>query len=313
MPRQLSDLRIDEVSLVYKGANQHAKVTIAKSADEGDQEDQVEIFDQEGNPIDVETLEDGDIVFNAEGVALQYDENADEEELEVEAADERELESVGKGWGASTGKALGTAAGAVSRAGQRTAKFAKKNRVATGVLGATAIGGGVAAGRLSKSAETPSNFASDIRVKLSKAMTDEARDEVMSEAFGYVEHLETIAKAATATADAEREIRLNAEYLEIAKSYSLPVSDEDLARVMKNCAESLSEEDCQVISKCFATASEAIYDEVGQVGGGANSNVLAEVEAYANQYVSKGFDSLDATNAVFEQNPDLYDQYLAGN
>ena len=66
MANKLSDLVIDEVSLVRKGANQHAKVTIAKSYD-GGQEGQDMLFDEDGNPVDIDQLEEGQVVYDEEG------------------------------------------------------------------------------------------------------------------------------------------------------------------------------------------------------------------------------------------------------
>ena len=56
--REIKDLIIDEVSLVDRGANQHASVTIAKSYD-GEEEKGMDIFDEQGNPLDADALEDG--------------------------------------------------------------------------------------------------------------------------------------------------------------------------------------------------------------------------------------------------------------
>lgn len=90
--QQIDGLVIDEISLVDKGANQHATVTIAKSAD-GEKEKQMEIFDEQGNPLDPEQLSDGDHVFDVNGVEYEYTLD-DEPAGEVEQ--EQELVSVGK-------------------------------------------------------------------------------------------------------------------------------------------------------------------------------------------------------------------------
>lgn len=84
--RQINDLVIDEISLVDKGANQHAVVTIAKSAD-GETEENMDIYDEAGNPLDVDALEDGDVVYDAEGSAYEFT---------LEEEEEREPELVGK-------------------------------------------------------------------------------------------------------------------------------------------------------------------------------------------------------------------------
>jgi len=88
--KNVTDMEIDEISLVDRGANQHALVTIAKRAsNEEDLMPEIDLFDEEGAPIDGE-LEDGQIVYDDDGNAYRWE--ADEE---VEAQEE-ELEPVGK-------------------------------------------------------------------------------------------------------------------------------------------------------------------------------------------------------------------------
>lgn len=86
--RKISDLMIDEISLVDKGANQHAVVTIAKSADGENKEKEMEIFDEQGNPLDVADLSEGDTVYDADGNAyvmtLEDDEDMDERYAQLE-------------------------------------------------------------------------------------------------------------------------------------------------------------------------------------------------------------------------------------
>jgi len=86
--RQISGLEIDEISLVDKGANQHAVVTIAKSAS-GEMEETMDIYDEQGNPLDLDALNDGDVVYDADGEAYQFT-------LDEEFEEEREPELVGK-------------------------------------------------------------------------------------------------------------------------------------------------------------------------------------------------------------------------
>lgn len=86
--REIQDLVIDEISLVDKGANQHATVTIAKSAD-GDKESYMDIYDEQGNPLDPDALEIGDVVYDAAGDAYEI-------QAEEEKAETREPELVGK-------------------------------------------------------------------------------------------------------------------------------------------------------------------------------------------------------------------------
>jgi hypothetical protein len=64
--KKLTDMEIDEISLVDRPANQHAKVLISKR--DNYQEGTVpEIYNEEGLPLDEADLTDGDIVFDEEG------------------------------------------------------------------------------------------------------------------------------------------------------------------------------------------------------------------------------------------------------
>lgn len=81
--KHVSDMEIDEISLVDRPANQHALVTIAKrrAPEEESMPDDV-FYDSDGGVVDPEKLEFGDHVFDSDGVEyiLEPDE---EEELET--------------------------------------------------------------------------------------------------------------------------------------------------------------------------------------------------------------------------------------
>lgn len=266
--RQINDLRIDEISLVDKGANQHAVVTIAKSAS-GEKESEVEIYDEDGNLLDAESLNDGDVVYGEDGQAYLFTLDAGEEDEPEEDAleDAREPELVGKSVNPFR-------------------REVKKNQTGS--------------------------FSENLREELSKALNDRDRDEVISKAFGALEQMEERVSKAQQKADQEREIRLQREYTEIAKSYNLPIDDEELGGVLMRCAEALDPKDCEIIAKCMETAGEAIFEEYGAIGGGDNADVLDMVNSHLDEAVTKSNVSREDLMAeVFATNPDLYDQYNA--
>lgn len=266
--KELRDLEIDEISLVDKGANQHARTVIAKRHDEEDKMD--EYFDAEGNPVDVASLELGDVVYDADGEAFELE--LDDEESEEEFEEEPELAAVGK-----------------------SASFENPFAVS----------------------HYETDTVSSLREAFSKAMTDDDRDEVISKAFDLIGEQEAIAVAAAATAEAERQLRLDREYTEIAKNFDVGIRPEVLGPVLKRAAESLSREDCEVLSKALQAGSEAtgqLFEEIGKRGGGANSDVFNTVEAYLDEHVSKtadGASRAEQVSKVFEENPSAYDEYLA--
>jgi len=88
--RKLSNMEIDEVSLVDKGANQHAMITIAKRAPEEDE--MPKYYHEDGSLLDENSqLEDGQIVYDEDGNAFQF-----AAEVEDEAVEDKELAEVGK-------------------------------------------------------------------------------------------------------------------------------------------------------------------------------------------------------------------------
>jgi hypothetical protein len=264
--RELRDLIIDEISLVDRGANQHAAVTIAKSA--SGEEEQMEIFDEQGNPLDPEALADGAIVFDENGDAYRFELEDAEEEVVIEE-DVREPVLVGKS----------------------ANPFARP-----------------------QSSEVRKSLAEEVREELSKALTDKDRDEVISKALGRIDELATVAKRAEERAEAERVLRLQREYTEVAKAYNVPVAPGVLGPVLMRMAESMSRQDCEVIAKCLDAVPDALFDERGYAGGGDNSDVFTQVSAQVDQLVSKGaFSREEAIASVFEANPSAYDEYLAGN
>ena len=268
--RQINDLRIDEISLVDKGANQHAVVTIAKSAS-GEKENEVEIYDEDGNLLDGESLSDGDVVYGEDGQAYLFSLDADTED-----ANEDELQ------GARQPEPVGKSANPFRREVKKSA--------------------------------TSVAFSQGLREELSKALNDKDRDEIIAKAFDGLEALSGEVAKANERADSERQIRLEREYTEIAKSYNLPLPDDELGGVLMRCAENLSQADCEVIAKCMETAGEAIFEEYGAIGGGDNADVFTTVTSRLDETVSKSGASREETVAdIFAADPGLYDEYLAEN
>lgn len=62
-------MEIDEISLVDRPANQHAAVVIAKREEETVPE---EIYNEAGEPVAFDALEEGDVVYDGDGNAYQF-------------------------------------------------------------------------------------------------------------------------------------------------------------------------------------------------------------------------------------------------
>ena len=239
----LTDMEIDEISLVDRPANAHAKVVIAKRDTEEDTVPEG-IFDEDGDQVDPELLEAGEVVFDGDGEAF------------VVVEDEPELETVGK--------------------------------------------------------SEEYSFADELREELSKSLTNIERDDVIAKAMGQVDEMAFAMQEAEEVAKSERDLRLTREYEEVAKSYNLPVSSEDLAPVLLAIAEEMPYEYGEVIHKALGAAGEILFEEVGTVGHGTNNDVLNTVDAYIDENIAKAdVSKSEAVEAVFSANPDAYDEYMA--
>lgn len=331
--KHLTDMEIDEISLVDRGANQHATVAIAKRAPE--EESMPEIYTEDGELLDENSLQDGQIVYDGEGNAYQFTLDPDEEpgdeevdgdvvapdeedegEFTEEGSDELELAGVGKAFGFAGGTTQGA-----SKPFQPSTP-ATPFRVGAGLntqkkkpLGAGGgampqrprLGGAVARPTVAKS------FQEQVLEELSKAYTDEDRDAVLSKAFAEVDAYKLQAAEAEQIAKSERDLRLTNEYISKAAEYNVPVDARDLGPVLYRMAETMSYEDCSVIHKCLEAAGQAIFEEVGYIGGGDNVDVLDQVSAQAQEMVTKaaGTSQEDAWESILDQNPAAYDEYLA--
>jgi hypothetical protein len=157
------------------------------------------------------------------------------------------------------------------------------------------------------------SFSKQVMEELSKAFSDEDRDQVFAKALGRVEELEKAQQAAERIAKSERDLRLTREYVAKSAEYNLPVDPNELGPVLYRMAETMSYDDCAVIAKCLESAGNILFEEVGYQGGGDNNDIYSQVEAHAHDTFGKAedFNEVSAINKVFDMNPDAYDEYLA--
>lgn len=297
--KRLFDLEIDEISLVDRPANQHGLVAIAKR----DEDNMPGIFDPDGNAVDEDSLEHGDVVYDNDGneyVFVEDDEDDTTAELQSghDYEDERELTSVGKSFGA---KAAQSALGGAHRAGE----FGRKNKKGLAYGGAAGGAVGFGSGRMSK------GLGESVYEALSKALNDGDRDQVVSKLANEVEFTKREndeLREQVAYLAAQRE---DDEYLEIAKSYNLPVDPARLGSILKSAAATMDDADLAELDRLL-TAQSDLYDELGSNGSAATSLVMDQVEAMALETVGKSDVSVaQATVALFEANPAAYDEYMS--
>jgi hypothetical protein len=293
---KLIDLDIDEVSLVDRAANQHSLVAFSKSLHEGASnhlEDSVSadisVFNDTGEEVDANELEHGDTVFDADGNEYVFVEDGEEDE-------------VGKADLMRTARVMG----------RRKGRQAKDmfNRIPTGAkYGAAAgagVGAGMAAGSYSKS------LSEEILEDFSKAVTDRDRDYVIAKAMDEVSKAQEIAKEAMQWAEYEHDARMTEAFISKAAEYNLPVAPDVLGPILKSLAEALTDEQLDVLDEIFNAVGDTLYDEIGYVGGGSNSSVFDQVDAFASEFVGKSDLSREqATTLMFEANPAAYDAYIS--
>ena len=311
--KRLSNMEIDEISLVDKGANQHAMITIAKRAPE--EETMPELYNEDGELLDENSLEFGDVVFDEEGNAYEFVAEDDA------AAEDHELAEVGKalwqGGSKIAGESLehvpghGRSGGRARRGAERVRRGARQAFSNRGVVAGAAGTAGVGTGYLGakKENEFRKSFTEEVMEELSKAYSDSDRDEVIAKALGRVEELEDRYEMAEEIAKSERDLRLTREYISKAAEYNLPVDPNELGPVLYRMAETMDYDDCAVIAKCLESAGALIFEEQGYIGGGDNADVMSQVEAHAVE-IGKSADPV-TISAVFDQSPEAYDAYLA--
>ncbi len=350
--KRLSNLEIDEVSLVDTPANQHGLVAITKS----NQEAVMAVFDANGDEVFEEELSDGDLVYNESGEEFVFTEGDPDDEGDAQDYDAEDYagELVGKGAaGALVARARSGAAaarGAAGNARNRTVAGARRARESTeahargaynrGQEGVRHAGnsvqtqwraipaggragiryGGAALGGVG-AAEGVEHYrkslSEEVLTGLSKALTDDDRDEVIAKAMGYVQDVaEQNAQLQDAVQDLldQRELE---SYGAVAKNYGpLGVDDEALAGVLMRASAYLPDQDLAVLDRILSGAGEvtkAYFDEVG-VSGFGESGVMDQVYGIANSAVAKGADVTSqeqAVTAIFDTNPAAYDEYEA--
>lgn len=340
MVKRLSNLEIDEVSLVDRPANQHGLVAIAKAHS---QEDSMpDLFDADGTEVFEDELRPGDYVYDGEGQEFQVTADAGPEGSdaydgsEYEAEEANELAGVGKsvaglratardagGRGAAFARrkatSYGVAAGAQTRAGAAAARGTEagqhlsrnRGRYALGAAGAGGAGAGYAGGR-----RVGKSLGDQVLEELSKAYTDDDRDQVIAKALG---RFEDIAKANEALQEQVSELLEAQEFglfEQVAKGYELPGEEADIAGLLQRASAALPEEDVQALDRFFSAhgaIAKALYEEQGVIGG-QESSILDQVYGMAGDVIAKsetGVTQEQAVTAMFDANPDAYDAYEA--
>lgn len=130
-----------------------------------------------------------------------------------------------------------------------------------------------------------------------------------------VEELRKRADEAESIAKAEREARLQREFIEKAQSFqNLPTANEELGSLLKTLAASLDEDTFGKIETVLREADGLIgksaWDEIGSGMTPSPSHDKAEELAKA-MATEKGITYEQAYSEVLTEHPDLYNEYLS--
>lgn len=311
--RKLTDIEIDEVSVVDRPANQHGLIAFSKSVqgdgfeyEEGTMPPDADvIYDVEGDEVDPGLLEHGDVVYDATGNEYVFVEEEDDEEVGKAMPSWAGVkEAVSGGW-----RSPALAAGStdrLTRGAAHVSRNRKKYGYGAGGVGAAGLAGGGYA--MSKSA------GDTVLEALSKAVTDEDRDAIIAKAMDDVEVYKAMAQENAEALAYEQDIRLTEAYISKASEYNLPVSPQVFGPILKSIAESLSDEQLDVLDAIFEAIGDALYEEVGYVGDTDNGSVVDMVDAYADELVGKSdMSHAEAAVAMYSAHPEAYEAYLAEN
>lgn len=334
--KRLTDLEIDEISLVDRGANQHARVAIAKR--DGDEE-MPQLFDADGVPVTEDELEHGEVVTDEEGNEFTFVAEGTPEFDEIQGSlDEDEdyddyAEAVGKSaagdalraFGARGKSALTGSRDALRAAGPKaSAKLGQGANAVSGAamrhprraVAATAGVGGVAGFGMGRASKRDSSLGGEILEELSKALGNADASDALNRVAELVDVYKADAEAAYDLAAGLAEQRELEACTEIAKSYNLPVDDETMGQVLFTVAKSLPPQQLAVLDQVFTAVGEQLYDQYGSDADGGTETTFGRVEALAKSYIGKSDGSVteeQAITAIFDANPDAYDEYLAEN
>jgi len=178
------------------------------------------------------------------------------------------------------------------------------------------VGELVGVGKSAFGASYDAGVIAGIRDELSKAVSQDDQNAVLSKALGTLakraEEAESRLQRAEEVAKAERDLRLEREYISKAAEYNVPVDPTELGPVLMRATESLSYEDCAVLHKALSSAGEMLYTEAGYDGRALAEDPMAEIEALVEGQVAKGdVSKAGALIAFFDDNPGAYDAYRA--
>lgn len=307
--KRLFDMEFDEVSLVDRPANQFASIAFSKA-----QGEEPSVSEDSGvEEVDIDDLEIGDIVVDEEGNEFEVVEEDDTEVEKFSPSQAYGALKAGYHAGARAPRAV-TPTGIKGQAGQTGLHLGRnRKRYAAGVAATTAGGATYGGKKYMDGREEASKSLGDVLLEeLSKASGEDQRAELIAKAMDEVEVAKAAAAEAWEMAERERDLRLTDEFISKAAEYNVPVAPQVLGPILKSMAETLSDEQLEVLDQLFESIGDVLYDEIGFSGENDNVSVLDQVNAHAAELVGKAdIGGAQAIADIFEANPEAYEAYLS--
>lgn len=169
-----------------------------------------------------------------------------------------------------------------------------------------------------KSAEEEVDEDAQFLAELAKNLEDEDVREAISKANEIVAKANERAEAAEKIAKEERDVRLQREWVEKAKAYTnLSGDPEELGAILRKASESLDDEQYEALTKTLTAANEGLgqselFGEFGKRGGGA-FEPISKLDAKAEEIRKDSTEDITIEKAkelAIEANPELYDEYV---
>lgn len=337
MKKRLFDMQIDEVSLVDRPANQHGVISFSKN-DEGDYDDDVvefdELFDDNGGSVDLSEVQPGDEIVSDDGsVWVVTDDDGNVPIGKAAPANPgrwfRVKQSFQSGRSARKGptpepkedflnnvRDKPTLERSAAKAGYGYQSNPRAwNAAGIGAGAGTALAGGYALNKMDNEGESMS-YTDEVLEELSKAVSDHERQEVIAKMATDLDHARQEAAQAVEFAKALEAQQIEEAFISKAASYNLPVDPEEFGPIIMKMASVLDDAEFELVDKVFAAVGDALYTELGYIGGADNASVLDTVDSLADELLAKsdgGFSKAEAVTAMLAANPDAYDAYLAEN
>lgn len=150
--------------------------------------------------------------------------------------------------------------------------------------------------------------------ELAKSLQDEDQRESFEKAEQLVKKANERAEAAETIAKAERDHRLTQEFVAKARAFSnLPVDAHEFGPVLKRLHDTMDEADVEMIEKALSTANESVSNFFGEIGKRGDNAVLSDrLESVAKSMVDANSELTleQARSRALEQDPGLYDEFL---